>query len=274
MVLPIVGIVVGAAVAKGLSDINKACNMDDEALEHYYKAFRREAEAKVELAKKKEKLNKRLTNVIKKKAAILEFTVPRFVDVYEVIQKIKITSNAENLLAISNGELQKIGNITSMSLSIAGDVSAKTALGEALLYGLGGAIKKDSERNLSAARSQSRMSRVVEEQAKSAEVVMDTIIQHADRVSTLMAQLNQLFLQSIEETERTIKNNGTDINNYSEYDKSVLMTCVNMASAVADFIKIPVIDENAQITAEAINMLQTGENYINKINALNTSLYT
>ncbi|WP_028255015.1 hypothetical protein [Veillonella magna] len=267
-------ILVTGMVIKGIRDINTSCNLDEEARQKYMKAFKRSAEAENALEKKREKLEKRLKNVIRKKEAIIEYTVPEFSEVYGVIQKVNIknTNNTNNNLPILTiSDIQEINNLNSMSISLTKGVSDMAALGELLLYG-SGAMVKDSERYLSAARSQNRMANVACEQAKNMETVLDAIISRADRIANLLVGLNQLFTLSIEEAKRIISNNGTDVQQYNDYDKHVLMTCVNIAKAVADSIKIPVLDKNGKVAKEALCMIKTGEVYLSKLKELNQFL--
>ena len=83
--------------------------------------------------------------------------------------------------------------------------------------------------------------------------------------------MNMMFLRSIEETRKTIDKNGLNIHNYSEYEKGVLMTCVNVAKAVSDIVNIPVVDANGKISRQAIQMIETGENYLKEINEVLSS---
>ena len=80
--------------------------------------------------------------------------------------------------------------------------------------------------------------------------------------------MNALFVGSIAETERTIAKNGLDIGNYSEYEKGVLMTCVNIAAAMSDIITIPVVNEQGQLYESAREMVEKGEQYLKKMNQL------
>ena len=126
----------------------------------------------------------------------------------------------------------------------------------------------DSERYLSAANSQVRSANVVYSQAQSVGEVYDAIVARADRISNLLMAMNALFVKSITETERVINANGLNVRNYSEYDKGVLMTCVNIAGAVSDIIDVPVVDEKGVLCDSALEMIETGENYIEKMRQL------
>ena len=77
--------------------------------------------------------------------------------------------------------------------------------------------------------------------------------------------MNALFVKSIQKTNDTIDRNGLDVKKYSEYDKGILMTCVNIALAMTDIIDIPVIDENGTLCKTAEEMITKGEQYIFKM---------
>lgn len=78
--------------------------------------------------------------------------------------------------------------------------------------------------------------------------------------------MNALFIKSINETSLVIEKNGLDVRNYNSYDKGVLMTCVNIAVAISDIIDVPVVNEDGQICESAMEMIATGERYLEKMN--------
>lgn len=256
------------AVAKTIHSVDKANKMDEKALKKYAKAFELKEEASLMVNQKADYVDKRLANVAKKKRAIITNTVPRFVEVYGQIQKIELTpKNKETELSFTSGN-QKIEVLQSMSISYKKDFTDKELVCGLLVNGFGKMVEKDSERYLSAAKNQLSAANVVYSQAESVVAVYDAIIERADRIAKLLMAMNALFVKSIQETSDTIVRNGLDVKNYSEYDKGVLMTCVNIAGAMSDIIDIPVVDENGLICQSAEKMIVTGENYISKMNAL------
>ena len=44
------------------------------------------------------------------------------------------------------------------------------------------------------------------------------------------------------------------------------MTCVNLAGAMSDIINIPVLDENGELCKAAVEMIQSGEDYLARMN--------
>lgn len=254
------GIVLGGTYF--MSSIIKSCNMDERALKKYSRAFEKNEEAKLMVKDKAEFTDKRLVNVLKKKKAIMNNTFPKFVDVYSQIQKIDL-GESNNVLDkfSSSGVVNKIAKLQSLSIEL-----KKNFTNKEFLCSLFNIVTKDSERFLSAASSQLRAANVVYSQAESICTVYDSIIARADRISDLLVKMNFLFIKSIEEMGKTIDKNGLDVRQYSDYDKGVLMTGVNLAAAIADIINVPVVTDQGEIPEEALKTIEIGEKYINQIN--------
>lgn len=258
------------AVVKTISDVNKATEMDEQALKKYGKAFERSKEAELLVQKKIEFAEKRVANVAKKKRAILKNTVPQFVDVYSRIQKVEISVGTSQTEIGFRDIEEKLNQIDYPAIIKKNEFTDKELLSSTLFKGIGNTIKADSERYLSAASSQSKASFVVYSQAESMAEVYDMIIGRADRISNILMRLNVLFVASIQQTDKTIQKNGLDISNYTEYEKGVLMTCVNIAVAMADMMNIPVLDESGQLSEKAVGMIASGEEYLDKMQSVMT----
>lgn len=265
---------IGIGIAKLAGSIEKSSKIDSQALKKYGKAYEKAQEAELMVKNKSELADKRLVNVAKKKRSIIEHTFPKFVDVYGQIQKIGLDMSSVNINAPA-----KIDNINEkinfISLSVKKNFSDKEMVLGSLFStdffffgiagGFGKMMVKDSERYLSAARGQMRSANVVYSQAESICVVYDGIIERADRIAKLLAGLNALFIKSITETQKTIEKNGIQVKNYSEFDKGVLMTCVNFALAVADIINVPVVNEKGEIAEKSAELIETGEKYLSEM---------
>nr|MBP3598322.1 hypothetical protein [Eubacterium sp.] len=259
-------ILIGAGVAKALYSADKASKMDEKALKKYAKAFEQSEEAELLVKKKAEYTDKRLENVAKKKRAIIKVTVPKFVEVYEKIQRIDLESTScvdEIRYLRSETELK---SIDSLAISAKQEFTDKELICGWLFKGLPKMIEMDSERFLSAAKSQMRVSNVVYSQCQSIAQVYDAIVARADRIADLLVKMNILFTKSIDETKRVIDKNGIDVKDYNEYEKGVLMTCVNIAVALSDIVNVPVVDAKGQLCESAMQMIETGEQYLKKMN--------
>lgn len=254
------------ALAKTFYSADKSLKMDENALKKYAKAFERSEEAELLVRKKAEFADKRLMNVIKKKRSIVQSTVPKFVDVYSQIQKIELENKtAVNEIAIRDN-VRKLAVLDALSVSVKRNFTDKELVCGLITKGFTKLMEMDSERYLSAANSQMRAANVVYSQSESIGAVYDAIVARADRISNLLMAMNALFIRSINETSLTIDKNGLNVRNYSDYDKGILMTCVNIAAAMSDIIDVPVVDEKGQICESAMEMILTGEKYLEKMN--------
>ena len=233
---------------------DKSNKMDAQALAKRSKAFTKEAEARDLVYQKRSTAEKKMQNVAKKKRAIIESTLPRFVEVYQKIQKIDLTISDKNELAVYN-QFQKSNAIQAMQVVIQKPLTD-------------GQLITESKRNLSAAKSQLSAANVVYSQAQSVAEVYDAIIGRAERIASLLMRMNALFLGSVFETEKVITQNGTNAKAYNQQDMGILMTCVNLAGAMSEIINIPVLDENGELCKAAVEMIQTGEAYIEQMNDL------
>lgn len=255
-----------AAVIRQFYKANKSFKIDQEALKKYAKAFEQGSEAQLLVKKKAEYTDKRLANVAKKKSAIIKRTIPRFVEVYGKIQQIELEGAVSTDVPAIRGIAQKQQILQSLSVSVKQQFTTKELVCGYIVKGFGKLMIMDSERYLSAARSQMRASNVMCSQASTIAEFYDAIVGRADRIASLLSTMNQLFTGSIDETEKIINKNGLDVRNYSEYEKGVLMTCVNMAVAMTEVINIPVVDEEGEMCESAIEMIHTGEQFVERMN--------
>lgn len=254
------------ALVKTFHSVDKSLKMDEKALKKYAKAFERSEEADLLVRNKAEFADKRLMNVAKKKRAIVQSTVPKFVNVYSQIQKIELGNKTTvNEIAIRDN-VKKLAVLDALSVSVKKDFTDKELVCGLITKGFGKMMEMDSERYLSAANNQMRAANVAYSQSESISAVYDAIVVRADRISNLLMAMNALFIKSINETANTIEKNGLNVKNYTDYDKSVLMICVNIAAAMADIIDVPVVDEKGQICESAMEMIVTGEKYLEKMN--------
>ena len=255
-----------AALVKTFSDVNKSIKMDEKALQRYAKAFERQEEAELLVRRKEEFTDKRLANVAKKKRAIIQNTVPRFMEVYGKIQKIELERKTEVNAISMNRNIGKLTALQALSVSMKKQFTDKELVCGYLIKGIPGLMVMDSERFISAANNQMRSANVVYAQAQSVVEIYDAIVARADRIAKLLMSMNSLFVKSIEETECVIEKNGVNVRNYSDFEKGILMTCVNIACAVSDMINIPVVDEKGQMYDSAVEMIEIGEKYLLKMN--------
>lgn len=248
------------------SGVNKSLNLDEKALKRYAKAFEKNEEARLLIKNKEEYTDKRLMNVAKKKRAIMQKTVPQFVEVYSQIQKIDLGNDENgNKIAIKE-DANKLEILNNLTITTKKELTDKELICGHFFKGIGGVMIMDSERYLSAASNQMRQANVVYSQAESICTVYDSVIKRADRIAKLLMAINALFVRSIGETKRVIELKGYDVHSYSDYDKSTLMVCVNMAAAMSDIINVPVVTSEGAIPEAAMVTIISGEEYLEKMN--------
>ena len=169
-------------------------------------------------------------------------------------------------LSMLSPNIENTAIMQAFSLSKKAELTNKQLVCGLITKGITGLMINDSERYMSAANNQMRSARVAYSQAQSIGELYDAIAKRSDRIAKLIMAMNALFIRSINETDKTIEKNGFNVRNYSTYDKEVLRTCVNIASAMSDIINIPVVDEDGEVYEAANEMIEVGEKRLAQIN--------
>ena len=246
----------------------KSINMDDKALEKYAKAYEKSEEAKLLIKNKSEKTDKRIKNVVRKKVAIKEYTIPRFAEVYKIIRDLDIESR-ENENRLQNVDvLDKFTKLDKLTDSIKLPLTDREYICGTVFRGLGGMMVKDSERYLSAANQQSSFANVQYSQAENIVDVLDAIEKRADRIAKVLSGFNFMLSNILNEAEKIIFAKGKNFNLYSDEDIKILLTCENIATGLSDIFDVPIIDEQGNLSTIAQDMILKAELFLNKIEEL------
>lgn len=256
--------IIGVGVVEG-SRLVKSAEMDDRALKKYAQAFEKNEEAKHLIKSKTEFTDKRLMNVARKKRAIIEDAIPKFVEVYGQIQKIDLRCSGDSVNLPLSISAERQAGLQTLTITTKKAFTDKELVCGLMLNGLGRMAIKDSERYLSAASNQLSRAEVIYSQAESVCAVCDAVIARADRIAKLLTGFYVLFLKSIQTTKETIERKGYDVRSYSETEKGVLMTCVNFAAAISDIMNVPVINQEGQVAESALELIENGEAYLAKM---------
>lgn len=254
--------------------------IDDKTRKKLSKAFERQYEAKELAEKKKLETDNSMLKLANRKRAILSTSVKDFIELYSRIKKINFVESdgireLDSNLCLSDGvvELEQLRLKTTHSVAMTDTDLIKSFIIGASLAGLAGAFVtaafvKDSKRDLKAAEAQMRTAKVVYSQSQTLETVLNGIIDRCNSLSDVLTKLNLLFVKSIRESNEIINKNLYDKSLYTPEDRKVLMTCMNLASAVKGIIDVPVLEENGEITQKSYEALQTGNKYLKQINNL------
>lgn len=258
--------IIAATFLKALKDVNKSIEMDKAATKKYAKAFTRNQEAITRLNNKAELMDKRLENVANKKRAILHTSFPEFIRVYENIQKINMEqgSQKEERLLLQNIRMYSPEGFLRMVSPE--ELTNKQMVCTYLFGGIGRLMVRDSERKLSAAKKTLSAANICAANAESAEAICDAVIERANRLAALLVRMNILFVNVTKNADSIIQRNGYDVRSYEEYDKGVLMTMVNIADAIFECVKIPVVDEDGKLYESAVELIRKNEEYLDKLN--------
>lgn len=254
-------------------DVWQADKYEREARNVNYEAF-----SMVEAALRKrnsqcEKLNSTLIKLANRKKGIMGSSLPKFVSNYEQIKRIDFEElhsvDGLNTLALRPENLNGINNMISVS---GVQMSDKEILGTFLFSleysGISGAIKKDAKINLDIAYTRGDEAEVIAHNIDSERIALEGINDKADSLLKLLAQMNALFLKSIQYTSGIIEQRGLNKKNYSVEDKKALMNCMNFAKAISDVLKAPLFDSNGKLSNQIDKTLSTGNEYIKKMQAV------
>lgn len=204
-------LIVGAGIiGKFLYDINESHSMEEEAEEKRLEAIAREAEGWLLQKQEADRMQRRLNNIVRKRQAIMEYTLPRFVKVYGKIQTVLYESLPPAV--IHTTDLARIGDLPVSAIESYEGLSSNELASTWLLIGpvnfaaggiafltlgVGASMKKDSERALIAAGRQMRAANAVYAQAESHAQICRAICQFADRIAEITAAMNLLFTRPL-----------------------------------------------------------------------------
>ena len=283
--MSIIGGLLAGGLAYTFAKTDQAMKIDEKAQKKYAQAYERQASA-IELIKEKQQLaDDSLMKVANRKRAIFSTTIKDFLQLYENIIKINFTSS-EGVIELSKSMLSpaNIEEMRYMTVVAISPMSEKELTYTFLVEGLkgwffagpigasasafGGAMVKDSERNLSKANSQLKISDVLYSQAETTVVILDMITERSKRIADLLAKMNLLFLRSIKSSSEVIAKNGFDRLSYNVDDRMILMTCINLADAVKKIIDTPLLDKNGELTQASLDTLEIGNEYMKKLEQL------
>lgn len=253
---------------KFLYDVNKAINIDEKARAKMQSAYLNEEESRILINQKSEEVNIALKKVIQRKVGTLS-CFRKFVELYQKIITIdfpeKERKKALLNLPVKKEEFIKLQQMVAVPKRELTDSEELIIL---LKGGLGGSMIKDSEIFLSQANQQMRTANIVHDQAVNLAKSMDILIKKCNGISAIISQLNLLLSKSIVKSQFLISERGTDHRKYTQEDRVVLMTSMNLADALKKIYDAPVITKDGNITQEMEYTMDLGRKYIQAIQKL------
>lgn len=264
MALPIiVPIALGTGVARSIYDFWQAGKYEKQALSANYEAFTMVESAARKSRAEYEKTQQALLKLANRKKGIMSGSLSKFLDVYRKIIRINFTdvdlSDENRALVLQENNLQGINQMISVSgISMSDKEIIGTFLFSWKYGGISGAIKKDAKINLDLAYTRSDDAEVIASQYETVRIALNAIGDKADSFFKLLAQMNLLFLKSIQHTNEIIDHNGFERQNYSDEDKKALMNCINFAKAVKDILEAPLFEADGKVSQQANRALSVG----------------
>lgn len=108
--------------------------------------------------------------------------------------------------------------------------------------------------------------RVVANQMKSAQVVLESVRGRSRQVTELLTNINDVFVTGIDTMQEIITQNGTDWNAFDvEMKKSIHLTFLT-AQLLKGIIDTPLLDEDGAITQKSAELLKLGKERLKEIN--------
>lgn len=272
MALPLV-IPVTVGVGKVVYDMWQSDKYEKQARSINYEAFSIVESAARKSREEYAKTTQTLLKLANRKKGIMNGSLPKFLEVYRKIIKINFKEvdslDGDRALVLQENSIRSIDQMISVS---GVSMSDKEIIGTFLFSwqygGLSGAIKKDAKINLDLAYTRSDEAEVIASQYETAQIALKGIGDKAESFLKLLAQMNRLFLMSIQHTDKIIDGNGFDRQNYSADDKKALMNCINLAKAIKDILEAPLFEADGKVSQQANRALVVGDEYIRKLQSV------
>ena len=263
----------GVGTAKVIYDLWQADKYEKQALHANYEAYTLVEAAGRKLREKYGVLEAALLKLGNRKKGVMSGILPKFVSIYEKIIKIDFTESElqdhKKSLVIWSENMETIKKMISVS---GVQMSDKEIIGTFLFSwsygGVTGAIKKDAKINLDLAYTRSDEAEVIAHNTDTARIAVEGMIDKAEALLKLLAQMNMFFLKSIQHSDEIIERNGFSRANYSSEDKKALMTCINFAKAIKDILETPLFDANGKVNQQINKTLSLGNEYVKKMQAI------
>lgn len=249
----------------------KSISMDEKALKKYAKAYEKAEEGQRLLSTKSELVDKRLNNVAKKKRAIIEYAIPKFIEINKKIRDLDIEVPSVNSV-ISTKIEEKLKVLGQMKRVVKRSYTDKELLIGALFTPtplvLASIMVKDSKQFQSAANKQMSLANVQYEQALNMIEVLDEIEKKADRFSMTFATLNYMLQNILDDIENVISCNGKAINLYTKKDMVKIWASTEIIIALYKLMKEPILDNKGEIAIKAENLLIETDKRLAEINSM------
>lgn len=243
-----------AAIGIACKNIDKSIELDEKALKRLRKAYNLQHESKLKIEKTIEQHDKALEKLLNRKLSITQYSLRPFVDVFSKIKKVEFDDALIKKAQINlTFPKEKYGNLMVDHNIIIQPYTGKEAIVSLLKGGFTGLMVDESKREVIIAGKHLRIAEAYASNADNICMMLNHIIDEANKISDLLASLNLFLLKSIKLVDQLIDTIGYDKYKYTTQDREIIKNTINIAMAVKDIIDCPVIDEEGNITEQLAN---------------------
>ena len=252
----------------------------EQAFETNCKASRKKAEALAQVEKNQSLFQAAVVKLRDRKLGIINTSFADFVGVYEKIAKINFNQSdgiSELMTLTFPPELYEIhrGVSAAPAIPLTDGQEAMAFLKGAIFGGFFGGMrewdKQEAKQALATAQANKKAANVVAAQCDLEVTALQGLTEKLNRISALLTKLNMLFRTAIKRSSETIDETGYDRSRYTP-DKLELFRCtISLAQTIKAIIDQPILNEQDEVSAEAMNALTSGEQVYEQMqNALNS----
>ena len=260
------GILIGGAIST-VSKMVQSDKLNAQAEKINVRAFERAAEAEEKVRKQNEKTQASMSKLINRKRGIYQTSIATFLELYKDLQNINF-EEGEGLkeLSATSPTTVAIEEMKDMAGVSRSDLSDSQMVTTYIFTGISGLIKKEAEMNLSTAKIRRHHAELIEKQSENICIALDAVCQRSERMAEILKNLNALFMKSLKYSRKIVERNGIDRNKYTLKDREMIMVCFNFAKGIKDILDVPLLDKNGEITKKSLEVIETGEIFLKKIN--------
>ncbi len=264
-----IGFLSAVTVAASATAMHQSDKIRNQAEEKNIRSMKRIARANAEQLQEEEKMNTSLQRLFNRKKAILQTSLQHFLITYEKIIKINFLPSdgireLDSFTPAVRKEIVQVGSIVQKGFD--SPTITKGVVAGFLFGGICGAalasIKDDAKKELDLAKLQAKRAAVIEEQARAKKLSYHMIEQKANQIADVLTKCNIMFEKNLGSSDEIIEKNGMDRKKYSEDERKILATCINIAGAVKSLIDLTILQENGEINQKIESIVKLGNDIL------------
>lgn len=253
-----------------ISNMIKQDKLNQEADNRNRRALNRLCDASHKRQVEEQEMQNEVVRLINRKKGVLQTTMPMFIELYEKIGKIQF-NESDGICQLSTFKTEYEEDLKiSVDLVRSTPEKIPTITTNVILGGLYGGVLgaissscvDDAKRKVDLAKLEAKQIRICEIQENTAALSYSAIGDKTRMITTALTRLNQLFNRSIKAASEVIDKNGLDKSAYSQKEREVLATCINLAVVIKDIIDVPVITKEGQENRNVNELVKKAQTFL------------